>query len=194
MTKTRKNIKKCLLNTLTIPKRDGFYMPAEFEKQTATWLGWPSNPGTFRLEKAQFAIEQVARIISKYQIVHIVAPPSAWYDAYQRFKDCKNIYVIELHSNDNWLRDIAPTFLVKNSGKNIYLRSVGWKFNGWGKPNKILHDKDALVSIKVSNFLSVPFYEKFDFVCEGGAFSVDGKGTLVTTKQCLLNPNRNKKE
>ena len=192
-TKTRKIFTKTILqnNSLTTPKKDGYYMPAEFEKQVATWLGWPSNPGTFRLKQAQLTIEKVAHIISKYQIVYIVTSPSTWYEAYNRFKNYKNIFVTEVDSDDNWLRDIAPTFLVKNVGKNRYLRSVGWKFNGWGKPKEINHDKDALVSIKISNFLAVPFYKKFDFVCEGGAYSVDGNGTLITTEQCLLNPNRN---
>lgn len=192
MAKTRKNIKPCLSNSLITPKKDGYYMPAEFEKQFATWLGWPSNPGTFRIKPAQLAIENVARVISKYQPVHIVAPANDWQDAYERFKDCKNIYVTEVESDDDWLRDISPTFLVKNTGKNRYLRSVGWKFNGWGKPKEIEHEKDALVALKISNSLAVPFYKKFDFVCEGGSFSVDGQGTLITTEQCLLNPNRNK--
>ena len=73
-TKTRKIFTKTILqnNSLTTPKKDGYYMPAEFEKQVATWLGWPSNPGTFRLKQAQLTIEKVAHIISKYQIVYIV--------------------------------------------------------------------------------------------------------------------------
>jgi agmatine deiminase len=162
--KTRKNsiTKNNSTQRLSTPKKDGYYMPSEFEKQSATWLGWPSNPGTFRLKGAQRAIEEVARIISKYQIVHIVAQPSAWEEAYECFKDCANIFVNEVDSNDNWLRDIAPTFLIKP------------------------------VAVKISGFLSVPIYKKFDFVCEGGSFSVDGQGTLITTEECLLNPNRNK--
>ena len=156
--KTRKNSisKNSSTQSLSTPKKDGYYMPSEFEKQSATWLGWPSNPGTFRLKGAQLAIEQCARIISKYQIVHIVAQPSVWEEAYERFKDVPNIFVDELDSDDNWLRDIAPTFLIKPVGKNRLMRSVGWKFNGWGNPKTIEHDKDALVAVKISGFLSVP--------------------------------------
>lgn len=194
MAKTRKKYIKDFYqkNSFTTPKKDGYYMPAEFERQSATWLGWPSNYGTFRVKPAQLVIENVARIISQSQPVHIVAPPSEWEDAYERFKDCNNIFVSEIESDDNWLRDIAPTFIIKRNNKNIYLRSVGWKFNGWGKPKEIEHEKDALVALKISNTLTVPFYKKFDYVCEGGSFSVDGQGTLVTTEECLLNPNRNK--
>ena len=55
-----------------------------------------------------------------------------------------------------------------------------------------MYEDDALVALKISNMLSIPFYEKFNFVCEGGSYSVDGKGTLITTEECLLNKNRNK--
>ena len=194
MTKTRKiyKAKDCLPNTThQVPKKDGFYMPAEFEKQDSTWIGWPSNSGTFRLKQAQLVIEQVARIISKYQKVRIVTDHSNWEHAYEVFKDCKNIFVTELITNDNWMRDIAPTFLIKHVGKSILLRSVGWKFDGWGHPSEIKHDLDALAALKISNMLAVPFYKKFDFVCEGGSFTVDGQGTLISTEQCLLH-NRNK--
>jgi agmatine deiminase len=179
-------------NKLTTPLKDGYYMPAEFDKQESIWLGWPSNAGTFITKDAQNAIEKVARHISKYQKVHIVCPPSTWNETYKKFIDDPNIYVTEIVSDDNWLRDIAPTFLVKNCGNNrTLLRAVGWKFNGWGKPKEIKHELDELVALKISNFLSIPFYKKFDFVCEGGSYSVDGKGTLITTKECLLNKNRN---
>jgi agmatine deiminase len=190
---TRKNNKPKLYqnNKLTIPIKDGYYMPAEFEKQEATWLGWPSNDGTFILKDAQNAIEKVARHISKYQKVHIVVSPSKWDETYKLFMNDPNIYVTEVISNDSWLRDIAPTFLVKDYGSKRFLRAVGWKFNGWGKPEEIIYELDGLVALKISNFLSIPFYKKFDFVCEGGSYSVDGKGTLITTKECLLNKNRN---
>lgn len=190
---TRKNNKPKLYqnNKLTIPIKDGYYMPAEFEKQEATWLGWPSNDGTFILKDAQNAIEKVARHISKYQKVHIVVSPSKWDETYKLFMNDTNIYVTEVISNDSWLRDIAPTFLVKDYGSKRFLRAVGWKFNGWGKPEEIIYELDGLVALKISNFLSIPFYKKFDFVCEGGSYSVDGKGTLITTKECLLNKNRN---
>lgn len=177
----------------TTPRSDGYHMPSEMEPQQATWLGWPSNPGTFRLGPAQLAIATVARLISKYQDVHIVAPPSTWAKAVEYFKDDENIFVTEVVSDDGWLRDIAPTFLIKNIGNRRDMRALGWKFNGWGKPREIKHDLDALVAFKISNFLSTHFYKKFDFACEGGSYSVDGQGTVITTEQCLLNKNRNPK-
>jgi len=152
----------------TIPRKDGYYMPSEFEPQRATWLGWPSNPGTFRLGPAQLAIATVARTISQYQTVQIVAPSSTWLKATEYFKNDENIFVCEVESNDGWLRDIAPTFLIKKNknkgmgkGQERDLRALGWKFNGWGKPKEIKHDLDALVALKISNFLSTQFYKNF---------------------------------
>jgi agmatine deiminase len=198
MPKTRKNyIKHCINIDVKTPIKDGFRMPAEFERQEATWLGWPSNPGTFRIHPAQSVIEKVARHIAKYQKVHVVVQPSTWENAYDLFKDCKNIFVTELNTDDSWLRDIAPTFLTKNVGKNTYLRSVGWNFNGWGHPKEIKHDLDALAALKITNTLAIPFYKKFDFVCEGGSFSVDGQGTLISTEECVLknrHPNLTKNQ
>jgi agmatine deiminase len=123
MNKTRKNRTGTL--SITNPKKDGFYMPSEFNTQAATWLGWPSNPGTFNIKKAQLAIENVARAISKYQRVYIVAPPSTWKHTVDLFNNDSNIFVVEVLDNDSWLRDIAPTFLDKNSGKTTYLIGLG---------------------------------------------------------------------
>ena len=159
------------------------YMPAEFDRQSSIWLGWPSNESTFRTSKAQLVIEQVARLISPHVKVHIVAPPSTWAQAYQRFQGAENIFVTEVECNDGWMRDVAPTFLSDDS-------AVSWKFTGWGKPRTIVHEKDALVAVKICNSIGFPC-QILDFVLEGGSISVDGKGTLMATEETLLNKNRN---
>ena len=189
MNRTKKNSLR-----LSNPSKDGFYMPSEFDTQFATWLGWPSNPGTFNVKPAQIVIENVARFISKYQRVYIVAPPFDWKSAVDLFSNDDNIFVVECLTNDAWLRDIAPTFLIKKTGtNNIHLRGLGWKFNGWGKPDIIEFKEDALLSLKICKMLAIPFYQNYDFVCEGGSYTVDGRGTLITTEECLLNKNRNRK-
>jgi len=177
----------------TTPQKDGCRMQAEFETQSATWLGWPSNNGTFRISQAQRTIENVVKHICKYQKVYIVTNPSTWSSAERIFKSYNNVFVTELLTNDLWLRDIAPTFLISENKKSKFMSAVSWKFNGWGKPQTIEHDKDQLVALKISNFLGIHLYNKNDFVCEGGSYSVDGQGTLITTEECLLNPNRNSK-
>lgn len=167
----------------TRKKRVHPHMPAEFDRQTAMWLGWPSNEGTFCLKKAQRVIEEVARLICDQVAVHIVAPPSTWEQAQKRFQGVTGVYVAEVECNDGWMRDVAPTFLSNKS-------AISWKFTGWGKPRMIAHDKDALVAVKICNSIAYPC-KRLNFVLEGGSIIVDGRGTLMATEETLLNKNRN---
>jgi agmatine deiminase len=97
---------------------------------------------------------------------------------------------VELSSNDAWIRDTGPTFVVNDRGS---VRGVDWQFNAWGGLNGGLYfpwDQDDAVAQKV---LEIEGRERYraPFVLEGGAIHVDGQGTLITTEECLLNPNRN---
>jgi agmatine deiminase len=96
------------------------------------------------------------------------------------------IEVVELPIDDSWMRDNGPTFVRDDSGR---LAVVGFGFNAWGD-RWHPHDADAAVPERIARHLGLPFY-RAPMVAEGGAFLVDGDGTLLTTEQCLLNPNRN---
>jgi agmatine deiminase len=98
--------------------------------------------------------------------------------------------VVELSSNDAWMRDVGPTFVVDDRGA---MRGIDWQFNAWGGLDGGLYfpwDRDDAVAQKV---LEVEGRDRYraTFVLEGGAIHVDGQGTLITTEECLLNPNRN---
>jgi agmatine deiminase len=100
------------------------------------------------------------------------------------------VRVVELSSNDAWMRDVGPTFVVNDRGG---VRGVDWQFNAWGGLDGGLYfpwDRDDAVAQKV---LEIEGRDRFraPFVLEGGAIHVDGQGTLVTTEECLLNRNRN---
>jgi agmatine deiminase len=88
--------------------------------------------------------------------------------------------------NDAWCRDNGPTFLKNSNGE---IKGINWKFNAWGEKYKP-YDLDNEVAPKLLNHLKVPVID-IPIVLEGGSIHVDGEGTLLTTKQCLLNPNRN---
>jgi len=98
-----------------------------------------------------------------------------------------NVTVVDLLSDDAWARDTGPTFVVNRNARE--LRGVDWRFNIWGHdlPDWVL---DPLVAEKI---LDVEGVGRFpcDIVMEGGSFHTDGEGTLITTEECLLNPNRN---
>jgi agmatine deiminase len=102
-----------------------------------------------------------------------------------------HIRVIEMSYNDSWIRDCGPTFVVDDKGK---VRGVDWEFNAWGGLDGGIYfpwNLDAQVAQKVLEIESMDRYRTSNFVLEGGAIHVDGEGTLITTEDCLLNPNRN---
>jgi agmatine deiminase len=100
------------------------------------------------------------------------------------------VRVVEISSNDAWMRDCGPAFVVNDKG-DVCL--VDWDFNAWGGLYDGLYfpwDKDDMVPRKVAEIERVDRY-KAPMVLEGGAITVDGQGTLITTKECLLSPGRN---
>jgi len=102
----------------------------------------------------------------------------------------EQVRVVELSSNDAWVRDSGPTFVVNAAGD---VRGVDWEFNAYGGLNGGLYfpwDQDEWVARKIIELEGCDRY-RAPFVMEGGAVHVDGQGTLITTEECLLNPNRN---
>ena len=96
------------------------------------------------------------------------------------------ISVLEMDYNDCWFRDSAPTFVIHRDRYEV--RGVDWNFNGWG--NQFAHEKDVHIARRVLEYAGKRRY-KCPLVMEGGSFHSDGLGTLITTAECLLNPNRN---
>jgi agmatine deiminase len=102
------------------------------------------------------------------------------------------IRVVEISYDDAWARDCGPTCIVN---KNKDVRCIDWEFNAWGGLNGGLYfpwDLDNLVARKIAEIEGLDLY-KSTLILEGGSIHVDGNGTLLTTEECLLNPNRNPK-
>jgi agmatine deiminase len=165
-------------------------MPAEFEPHAGCWLLWPERGDNWRLgaKPAQHAFTQVATAISRSEPVTVGVGPRQFANARALLPPA--VRVVELSSNDCWMRDVGPTIVVDARGRR---RGVHWQFNGWGGLAGGLYfpwDLDQAVAQKVCEI------EGFDrycapFVLEGGAIHTDGQGTLLVTEECLLNPNRN---
>ncbi|EPN58184.1 agmatine deiminase, partial [Pseudomonas syringae pv. actinidiae ICMP 19079] len=120
-----------------------------------------------------------------------VAVSAAQYDNARARLDMPNIRVVEMSSNDAWVRDSGPTFVINERGE---LRGVNWEFNAWGGFDGGLYapwNLDSQVGSKVLEIERCPRYATEGFVLEGGSIHVDGEGTLITTEECLLNRNRN---
>jgi len=172
------------------PRQDGYRMPGEFESHTQTWMLWPVRTDNWRLgaKPAQAAFTAVAAAIARFEPVTMGVPAGQFLNA--RCHLPENVRVVELSYNDSWIRDCGPTFVVDDHGG---VRGVDWDFNAWGGLEEGLYfpwDQDDLVPQKVLDIERVDRY-KAPLVLEGGSIHVDGQGTLITTEECLLNPNRN---
>ena len=177
--------------TGTTPRQDGYRMPGEFEEQSGVWMLWPQRPDNWRggAKPAQQAFIDVARAIARFEPVTVCVNPDQFQNARARLPE--DVRVVEMTSNDAWVRDCGPTFVKNDQGG---LRAVDWTFNAWGGFDGGLYWpwlRDDQVARKILQIERCDRYRTEGFVLEGGAIHVDGEGTLLTTKECLLNRNRN---
>lgn len=174
------------MNDLT-PKAAGFSMPAEWAPHSACWMAWPSRQETWQLidlPRAERAYAAVAQAVAKFEPVKILANPEQVEHA--RHLCGSNIEIIPLPINDSWTRDTGPTFLMNKTGE---LAGVDWQHNAWGNTYE-----DYALDQKIARFVierAGARYFQAPFVLEGGSICSDGEGTILTTRECLLNPNRN---
>ena len=177
----------------TIPKQDGFYMPAEFDKHEGCIIIWPerSDSWQYGAVAARKAFVKVASAISKSEKVTVCCSESQYNTAREML--AHNIRVVEVSTNDSWARDYAPTFLKNSKGE---IRGIDWYFNAWGGLFDGLYfpwDKDNNLARKICDLLYTDVYDARHFVCEGGSIHVDGDGTALVTEACLLSKGRNPK-
>jgi agmatine deiminase len=172
------------------PAADGYRMPGEFEPHAGCWMAWPERPDNWRLgaKPAQRAFAAVAEAIAACEPLSMAVSDA-------QFEHCRSLLpasvrVVEISSDDAWMRDVGPTFVLGGDGGR---RGVDWRFNAWGGLEGGLYfpwDRDERVACKVLELERAERY-RAPLVLEGGSFHVDGEGTVLTTEQCLLNRNRN---
>lgn len=172
------------------PRQDGYHMPAEWEAHTRCWMGFPHRRDIWRSGgiPAMRAFIQVAEAISRFEPVTMGVSQEVYRYAARLIPS--PIRVVEISSDDSWYRDTGPTFVVNDQGD---VRGVDWMFNSWGGVNggmNLTWDLDDLVAQKILAMEQIDRY-RADFILEGGSIHVDAEGTLLTTEECLLNPNRN---
>jgi agmatine deiminase len=172
------------------PTADGFRMPGEFEPHAGCWMAWPERPDNWRdaARPAQEAFVAVAEAIAVSEPVTMAVSDAQ----YERCRAMLSpaVRVVEISTDDSWLRDIGPSFLVDDAG---FLRGVDWHFNAWGGVEGGLYanwEHDDRVAQKVLEIERAGRY-RASLVLEGGSIHVDGQGTVLTTEECLLNHNRN---
>jgi len=159
----------------------------EWAPHEAVWIGFPSDPELWLgdLKPAEAEVAAFAKAVhagGKGEKVRLVAAHQGAAETAQEL--CPFADVIVEPFGDIWLRDTGP--IVLGTGKDRRAQAFG--FNGWGGKYDLEGDQD--IGERLARAASLPF-AKADWVLEGGAIDGDGSGTVLTTEQCLLNPNRN---
>lgn len=166
-------------------------LPAEWALQSGVQLTWPHEETDWApmLEEVEQCFTNIAREIAKRERLLVVHPrPKEIKEKLTRAGIfLNNIYFQACETNDTWARDHGAITLLDTDGASL----LDFTFNGWGL--KFAADKDNLITRQLvkAGVLKGSYVNHLDFVLEGGSIESDGLGTLLTTSQCLLSPNRN---
>ena len=177
---------------LTTPRNDDFSMPFEGDKHSGTIILLPFRKDTWRknAEPALKNYKEVIDAIAKYEPVFVGITPKLWNRVIKDYQNRENIYPIKIAYNDSWARDNCPIF-VTNGDR---MRIVDFRFNAWGGEVDGLYSNykyDDQLTKNLAKKFGQEVYRLDDFVLEGGSIHVDGEGTCMVTKACLLSPGRN---
>ena len=161
-------------------------VPAEWAPHRAMWLGFPSHEDLWEdnLAPAQDEVEALARALAGpggERVRLMTGSDAGEAEARRRLDGVAGIEIVPGRFGDVWLRDTGPIFLGPEA-------CVGFRFNGWGGKYDLPHDDE--VAAQVAGAAGATLLQS-EAVLEGGALDHDGEGTVLTTRQCLLNPNRN---
>jgi agmatine deiminase len=168
-------------------------MPAEWETQEGVWISWPMDEDTFSdLRQVERAYEQIIRAVTPYEKIHLLVRDEAiaeyvldLFKGERIRRDHLKFHVTEYA--DVWFRDYGPSFVIHRD--ESLLAMVDWTFNAWGNKYPDLLYDDIIPSL-INQEIGIPRFVP-GIVMEGGSIDVNGCGTVITTEQCLLNPNRN---
>lgn len=169
-----------------------FIMPEESKPHERTWMSFVANDYIYakrQIPEVKRNLALIARTIAKYEPVSMLVNPDNYEEAISLLKGLNShnfpIELVEFVTDDLWLRDTGPTF-VRGSDEQKY--GINFNFNGWG--NKQEYSQDAKVANFVTNKAKATI-QSTELVLEGGCFEIDGHGTAILTKSCVLNDNRN---
>lgn len=176
------------------PKKDGFFMPAEYSEHDGTVLIWPERRGSFPFngENVKKIYANLVKIISRNEKVYLCVDKDAC-NVKKLFRTeikCGKVEILNVKTDDCWARDTAPTFVTDG----VKVRGVEWTFNAWGGEQYGLYknwEKDDKLAGILCNELKYNYYSARPFVLEGGAIASNGNGIIMTTEECLLSAGRN---
>jgi agmatine deiminase len=173
---------------------DGLVMPAEWEPHYATWIGWPHNatdwPG--KIAAITWVYGEIVRRLAPGELVRILVNSTAHESRARRLLErvgvaLERVQFLRFPTNRGWTRDFGPCF-VRRAGPPVEMAIARFRFNGWAKYSDWA--KDNKVPERAARQLKLPLLQSRigdrDVVLEGGSIDVNGRGTLITTEECLL--------
>ncbi|HEY0298934.1 MAG TPA: agmatine deiminase family protein [Arachidicoccus sp.] len=177
------------------PKELGYFFPAEFEKHSATWLSFPHKEASWpeKIDKIYPYYAAFIKTLAQSEKVCInvndEAMKSFAVGHLEKIEtDLSNVQFYIHPTNDAWCRDHGPAFLINPDAEQKKV-IVDWNYNAWG--NKYPpYDLDDVIPTLIAKDYNIPVFYP-GIVMEGGSVEFNGKGTLLTSTSCLLNPNRN---
>jgi agmatine deiminase len=177
------------------PAAAGYFFPAEFHQHEATWLSWPHKEASWpgKIETIYQPYSSFVAYLSRSEKVRINVADTAMQAFATRQLEAADVIMDQveffLHpTNDAWCRDHGPAFLINPAAQQKKV-VVDWGYNAWGNKYPPF-DLDDVIPTSIARQLNLPVFHP-GIVMEGGSVEFNGKGTLITSTACLLNPNRN---
>ena len=177
------------------PKELGYYFPAEFAKHEATWLSWPHKEASWpgKIDTIYPFYAEFIKVVAKGEkvCINVLNEAMKAFAIQHLEKAGVNMQQVEFYfhpTNDAWCRDHGPAFLINPNAEQKKV-IVDWGYNAWG--NKYPpYDLDDIIPTLIGQQKNIPVYHP-GIIMEGGSVEFNGKGTILTSTACLLNPNRN---
>ncbi|HSS44396.1 MAG TPA: agmatine deiminase family protein, partial [Thermoanaerobaculia bacterium] len=179
------------------PAAEGYRMPAEWERHEATWIGWPHNttdwPGKFAL--IAWVYGEIVRKIAPGEKVRVLVESKSHEGTARRIlsrvgAEPSRVEFFRIPTNRGWTRDSGPVFVRRSGERKSEVAISRFRFNGWARYPDFR--KDDAVPERLARALGMTLFRATsggrDVVLEGGAIDVNGRGALVTTEECLLDP------
>ncbi len=166
-------------------------LPAEWYPQEGVMLTWPHRDSDWApmLEEVTNCYVAISKAILQREKLLVVVPPGEDVTPFFSEEEQRNLFVVEIASNDTWTRDHGPITLFQDRTPVV----ADFGFNGWGL--KFAADRDNQITRQLFESgifdASATYCNRLNFILEGGSLESDGEGTLLTTSACLLAPNRN---
>jgi agmatine deiminase len=187
-----------MMNTrLTKNPPGGFVMPAEWEEHEATWLAWPHNPTDWpdKLDTIRWVYGEIVRKVAAGEIVRMAVNSRADAKAARAWlarggADTSRLEFVIHPTNRGWTRDSGPVFVRRRSGRRSETAIVHFHFNAWAKYPDWKKDRrlPETAAKQSGKRLFDAQWKGREFVLEGGGIDVNGRGTLLTTEECYLDP------